>query len=62
MKYYSSLREYTNAELIELLQHNNTLELRCLSGILSEILRRMNEISPLLPLKEEQDWGNPITP
>ena len=53
MKRYSTLKDYTNEELLEYLENNTTTELGCLSGLLSEILRRMNEISPLLPLNQK---------
>lgn len=46
---YKSLRDFTNEELIEYLSLNQVTDLRKLSGIMSEILRRMNEKSPLLP-------------
>lgn len=58
---YKSLRDYTNEELISYLNNNMTTDLSMMSGLLSEILRRMNEQKPLLPEKNE-DWGNPITP
>jgi len=56
-----SLKDYTNEELIGYLNNNITIDLSKMTGILSEILRRMNERSSLLP-EDKQDWGNPITP
>lgn len=57
---YKSLRNYTNAELMSYLRDNECTDLSMMSGLLSEILRRMNEIKPLLD-EENQDWGNPLT-
>jgi hypothetical protein len=45
---YKSLRDYTDDELIAFLEKNESMTLSRLSGITSEILRRMNEKSPLL--------------
>lgn len=47
-KNYKSLRDYTNEELIYCLDNNLSTDLFKLSGVMSEILRRMNERSPLL--------------
>jgi len=60
-KGYRSLPDYTNEELIGYLNNNMTTDLSMMAGLLSEILRRMNERSPLLP-EDNQDWGNPLTP
>lgn len=57
-----SLKEYTNEELILFLNRNQVTCLSELSGIVSEILRRMNEIKPLFPNEKESDWGNPLIP
>ena len=59
---YKSLRDYTDDELISYLDKNMTTDLHKMSGFVSEILRRMNERNSLLPKKQEEDWGNPITP
>lgn len=61
-KEYKSLRDYTDDELIAYLDKNMTTDLSKMSGLVSEILRRMNERNSLLPKKEEIDWANPITP
>lgn len=58
---YKSLPDYTNEELMFYINNNMTVDLSMMAGILSEILRRMNQIKPLLP-EEEKDWGNPLTP
>lgn len=55
------LNEYTDEQLVELINNNNQICLKLLSGITSEILRRMNQRKPLLS-KQDQDWGNPLTP
>lgn len=57
-----SLKEYTNEELILFLNRNEVTELSRMAGIVSEILRRMNEIKPLLPKEVESDWANPLVP
>jgi hypothetical protein len=43
------LRDYTNEELIEIINDNENVDLYTVSGYLSEILRRMNENSPIFP-------------
>lgn len=58
---YRSLRDYTNEELISYLNNNMTTDLQMMAGLMSEILRRMNEKSPLLT-SEDEDWGSPIVP
>ncbi len=50
------LKEYTNCELIEHLNENYKVDLRELAGICSEILRRMNEINPLLKEEEKESF------
>ncbi len=60
-KTYRSLRDFTNEELISCLNNNETTDLSKMTGLLSEILRRMNERQPLFP-KGSNDWENPITP
>lgn len=47
-KEYRSLKDYTNDELIYFINCNESTDLHMMSGILSEILRRMNEKKPLL--------------
>lgn len=47
-KEFKSLRDYTNKELLSHLDRNNTTNLQLLAGFISEILRRMNDIKPLL--------------
>lgn len=58
---HKDLKDYTNAELISYLDNNTTVDLSMMAGLLSEVLRRMNKIKPLLP-EEEKDWSNPLTP
>lgn len=48
----NTLRDFTNEELLECLEKNQTMELSRLPGICSEILRRMNQQKPLL--KDEE--------
>lgn len=48
LHHYKSLKSYTDEELIEALQVNESIEMIRLAGLCSEILRRMNEIKPLL--------------
>ena len=43
-----SLKDYTNEELITFLDNNECVELNMLTGFVAEILRRMNEETPLL--------------
>lgn len=57
-----SLKDYKNEELLIYLNENETIDIKCLCGILSEILRRMNGIKPLLSKEVESDWGNPLIP
>ena len=52
-KGYKSLRDYSNNELINLLNENEKEELIKMAGVVSEILRRMNEVRPLLQKDEE---------
>jgi len=40
---HKSLKDYTDDELYEFLQHNNCIELTKLAGICSEVLRRQLE-------------------
>jgi hypothetical protein len=47
------LSEYSNDELIQFIETNCSRDLQELSGICSEILKRMNKIKPLLPKDEE---------
>lgn len=42
-----NLSEYTNEELIFILDNNEKIELRELAGIVSEVLRRMNQQKPI---------------
>ena len=48
-----SLRDFTNDELLKYLEYNEKLDLLVLSGIVSEILRRMNEKEKLLEVENE---------
>ena len=48
MRKYKSLKEYTNKELIDLININEEIELNRLGAICSEIFRRMNDVRPLL--------------
>ncbi len=50
-----SLKDYTNQELINYINNNDINDLTMMSGITSEILRRMNDISPLLPIEGESN-------
>lgn len=43
-----SLKEYSNAELIELINHADEVSMNQLGAICAEILSRMNEKKPLL--------------
>lgn len=43
------LADFTDDELITFLDNNHAIDLRLLSGICSEVLRRMNKIKRLLP-------------
>lgn len=45
---YKNLKDYSDEELMWFLDHNITVDLHRLSGITSEILRRMNKQSPIL--------------
>lgn len=61
---YKSLRDYTNEELISYLDRNESTDLTMMSGLLSEILRRMNEKTPILPIEKTDvakeviiNWG-----
>lgn len=56
------VRDFTNEELIFYLNRNEDIRPSYLIEIISEILRRMDEKTPLLPEEEEVDWGNPLTP
>lgn len=56
------VRDFTNGELVFYLNRNQDIRPAYLIEIISEILRRMNEKTPLLPKEEEVDWGNPLTP
>lgn len=50
---YKSLKDYTNVELISYLDNNMNVDLSMMARLLSEILRRMNEIESLLPEKQQ---------
>lgn len=56
------VRDFTNEELIFYLNRNEDIRPSYLIEVISEILRRMDEKTPLLPEEEEVDWGNPLTP
>lgn len=45
---HKPLKEYTNAELIFVLDYNESIDLKEMAGYLSEILRRINKKEPLL--------------
>lgn len=53
-----SLKDYTNDELIEIINFNETTSLLRLGGICSEILRRMNESNKLLENEKIWDENN----
>jgi hypothetical protein len=42
------LKDYTNEELVAYIYNNEVCEMSRLAAVCSEILRRMNEQSPLL--------------
>lgn len=46
---YKNLKDYSNEELIWFLENNTRTCLSMMSGITSEILRRMNKEYPILP-------------
>jgi hypothetical protein len=48
-----SLKDYTNEEIIAVLDHNESIDVFVLTCVCSEILRRMNDIQPLFPKHEE---------
>lgn len=54
------IKDYTTLELINLLNNYENISYHKKSNLSLELLRRMNEITPLLP--KEEDWGNPLTP
>lgn len=56
------VRDFTNEELIFYLNRNEDIRPSYMIEIISEILRRMDEKTPLLPEEDEVDWGNPLTP
>ena len=51
---YGSLRDFTNEQLVSYLNNNMSTEVNMMSGVLSEVLRRMNERSPLFPQENQQ--------
>ena len=57
---YKNLCDYTDEELIDIINNNGIIELKRMAGYVSEILRRMNERSPLLRKEEDTDWANPL--
>ncbi len=61
-KAHKRLRDYTNIELISRLDQNDPTDLEELAALRAELLRRMNEKTPIFPNEEIIDWGNPIIP
>lgn len=55
-------KSLTDKELIAYLNTTESIDASYLVVIMSEILRRMNEKSPLLTREEQNEWGNPLTP
>jgi len=51
---FKPLDKYTNEELVSVLEENQIMNLLELAGYLSEILRRMNKIKPLLGEGEDE--------
>lgn len=47
------LTDFSDQELLDLLKKNGEEDLRFMAGICSEILRRMNELQPLLEKNKE---------
>lgn len=47
------LTDFSDQELLDLLKKNGEEDLRFMAGICSEILRRMNELKPLLEKNKE---------
>ena len=50
-----ALSDYKNEELLELLIYNEIFDMVRFGPICAEILKRMNEIAPLLPTDEEEN-------
>lgn len=50
---YKPLKKHSNEHLIKLININEILDQKRLGPICAEILRRMNEINPILPGKNE---------
>ena len=59
---YKCLRDFTNEELIVFLNANESTDFMYLTGITSEILRRMNEKRPLFPKEDPFHWDYPLIP
>jgi hypothetical protein len=63
---YKALKDYSNSELIYLLERNEEVTLLDLGEICSEILRRLNRQKPFFDdsdnPNEMEDWANPLTP
>jgi len=59
---HKPIQEISNEQLISFLYLDRYSALSFHPNeIICEVLKRMNDVSPLLPI-EEIDWGNPITP
>lgn len=54
-----SLKEYTDEDIIDCLENNTTIPMNELATIVAEVLRRMNERSPLFP-EEKAEYHIPI--
>jgi len=57
MHHKSSLKDYTDKELIDILNLNSSIDVQGLTYFCSEILRRMNERKDLLPEKKWEHKG-----
>ena len=57
MQYKQSLKDYTDKELIDILNMNESMEGSKLTYFCSEILRRMNNNKDLLPEKKWEHKG-----
>lgn len=52
------LTEFSDQELLDYLKRNGQVDLHLIAGICSEILRRMNELKPLLEKNKDENNGD----
>lgn len=52
------LTDFSDQELLDYLKRNGQEDLRLMAGICSEILRRMNELKPLLEKNKDENNGD----